>query len=244
MQNELTLLRRLQDVDLEIEETLDKADQLSASLEEIGELHGALSGSLEAQKEELEATRKLMRAKGVEVEENRQRYNEAKARQNKASNSKELNATDKELETLTKMNAQFEEELEQLRDAVTDAEADVAEKEEKTNELAAEMKRQQQLVDKESAAAEKRVKDLEKERESIKDEFGDARSLVRTYDFIRRRMSGRVIVPARDGACTGCNMVVPPQMYNELMVGEQVKQCPSCKRILYYEATESTEDDD
>jgi predicted nucleic acid-binding Zn-ribbon protein len=79
LQNELTLLRRLQDVDLEIEETLDKADHLSASLEEIGELHGALSGSLEAQKEELEATRKLMRAKSVEVDENRQRFNEAKA---------------------------------------------------------------------------------------------------------------------------------------------------------------------
>lgn len=244
MQNELTLLRRLQDVDLEIEETLDKADHLSASLEEIGELHGALSGSLEAQKEELEATRKLMRAKSVEVDENRQRFNEAKARHNKASNSKELGAIEKEIETLSKMNAQFEEELEQLRDAVTDAEADVAEKEEKTNELAAEMKRQQQVVDKESSAAEKRVKELEKERERIKDEFGDARSLVRTYDFIRRRMSGRVIVPARDGACSGCNMVVPPQMYNELMVGEQVKQCPSCKRILYYEATESPEDDD
>lgn len=244
MQNELTLLRRLQDVDLEIEETLEKTDNLRASLEEIDELHSALSASLDAQKEELEATRKLMRDKGVEVEENRKRYNEAKGKQNKASNSKELGAIEKEIETLSKMNAQFEEELEQLRDAVQDAEADVAEKEEKTNELAAEMKRQQKQVDAESTAAEKRVKALEKERESIKDEFGDARSLVRTYDFIRRRMTGRVIVPARDGACSGCNMVVPPQMYNELMLGEHVKQCPSCKRILYYEETASLEDDD
>jgi predicted nucleic acid-binding Zn-ribbon protein len=43
------------------------------------------------------------------------------------------------------------------------------------------------------------------------------------------------VVPARFGACQGCNVKIPPQMFNEVQRSEAIIVCPSCNRILYWE---------
>jgi predicted nucleic acid-binding Zn-ribbon protein len=47
----------------------------------------------------------------------------------------------------------------------------------------------------------------------------------------------------RDGFCTGCNVRLRPQMYNEVRTGESIATCDSCSRLLYYAepATDVTE---
>src|SRR5699024_12653507 len=90
-------------------------------------------------------------------------------------------------------------------------------------------------VDNDPKSAYKRITKLVKDRAALKDHFPNAIAAIARYEFICTRLPGRVIVPARDGACTGCHMMAPPQVYNELQIGDKVIQCPSCKRILYYE---------
>ncbi|MEC7213316.1 MAG: C4-type zinc ribbon domain-containing protein, partial [SAR324 cluster bacterium] len=39
-----------------------------------------------------------------------------------------------------------------------------------------------------------------------------------------------------DKSCSGCNMLVQPQLVNELMVNpNSYKTCPHCSRILVYQ---------
>ena len=48
------------------------------------------------------------------------------------------------------------------------------------------------------------------------------------------------MAPVIAGACQGCNMSLPPQMYNNLRVSLGTELCPSCHRIIYAaEALES-----
>jgi len=56
------------------------------------------------------------------------------------------------------------------------------------------------------------------------------------YERIRRR-NGVVIVQARNELCTGCNMNIPPQLFNEVLTSKRMIQCPNCQRILYCEET-------
>jgi predicted nucleic acid-binding Zn-ribbon protein len=48
------------------------------------------------------------------------------------------------------------------------------------------------------------------------------------------RLRGTGVAEARDGMCQQCRMALRPQMYVELKHNDQVTQCPSCSRILYY----------
>ena len=36
----------------------------------------------------------------------------------------------------------------------------------------------------------------------------------------------------------GCHMTLPPQQVNEVLKGDKLNLCPTCQRILYYEAPE------
>ncbi|MBW2644346.1 MAG: hypothetical protein JRC89_13545 [Deltaproteobacteria bacterium] len=37
----------------------------------------------------------------------------------------------------------------------------------------------------------------------------------------------------KDALCYGCNVNLPPQLYNELFLGNSLKFCPNCQRIIY-----------
>lgn len=235
LENELKLLRKLQEFDLEIDDIHERSELLHASLEEQDSLHSKLSEALETQRAKLEETRSLARQKELELQENSDHSHTHKDKQARVSSARELSAIEKEIDSLRRRRAQLEEEFETLTDAVTDAEEDVAEKQEKVDELAAELAKQRKTVDAEAGTADNRIAKLEKDRDKLKKEFVNAQAIIARYEFIRARLPGRVIVVARDGACTGCNMVVPPQTYNELIDGKKVIQCPNCKRILYYD---------
>jgi hypothetical protein len=60
---------------------------------------------------------------------------------------------------------------------------------------------------------------------------GDLR---RKYEMIFSRRGGLAVVEIREGACQGCRIRVPPQLFNEIQRNEQVILCPSCQRMLYW----------
>ena len=56
------------------------------------------------------------------------------------------------------------------------------------------------------------------------------------YERILERKEGSALVPVRGDACSGCNMVLPPQAINEVQMNTRLIPCESCARILYIEA--------
>ena len=59
--------------------------------------------------------------------------------------------------------------------------------------------------------------------------------LLATYNNVKSLQSNAIgIVAVADAVCQGCNMNIPPQMYNELQRGDSLKKCPNCDRIIYW----------
>jgi hypothetical protein len=50
------------------------------------------------------------------------------------------------------------------------------------------------------------------------------------------RLRGSAVSAARDTICQACRVKLRPQMYMELKHNDRITQCPSCSRILFYEA--------
>jgi len=62
--------------------------------------------------------------------------------------------------------------------------------------------------------------------------------LINRYQMLREKRQGIAVVEARDGSCLGCNMHIPPQMYNNLYKGLELIVCPHCQRMLFIRAAE------
>jgi predicted nucleic acid-binding Zn-ribbon protein len=55
-----------------------------------------------------------------------------------------------------------------------------------------------------------------------------------TFDLVARRRNGVAVAEARDGICTICHVRLRPQVFNTIRRNDQIVQCESCQRILYF----------
>jgi predicted nucleic acid-binding Zn-ribbon protein len=54
------------------------------------------------------------------------------------------------------------------------------------------------------------------------------------YERIRSARRGVALAEVRNGLCTACNVLLRPQVYNEVRMGQGLLTCDNCSRIIYY----------
>ncbi len=55
-----------------------------------------------------------------------------------------------------------------------------------------------------------------------------------TFEQVAKRRNGIAIAEARGGICTICHVRMRPQVFNNVRRNDQIIQCDSCNRILYF----------
>lgn len=233
MQNQMNLLKDLQEIDQEIsviEATRkDYRTELAgfeADATRVQEMVDQLSDEIAMlQQSEGELQQDLLKEKDNVVR--------VEARLPEIQTQKEYVAVLKEIETAKKSNKDIADQVQAKNLEVTTLEADL---EEKNNELAAINEKAdargaelQQLLDESEAVLLKRTKT----REAVASELPI--TLLRKYQTLFQRRAGLALALATRGACMGCNMQLPPQQYNRLLQVAEIQTCPHCNRILFVE---------
>ena len=81
------------------------------------------------------------------------------------------------------------------------------------------------------------IERLENEKRAIAPDMSE--DDIFKFERIIKNKKGKGIVAVKDGACEGCHIVLPPQFINEVRGAEEIKYCPYCSRILFYEKTQT-----
>ena len=55
-----------------------------------------------------------------------------------------------------------------------------------------------------------------------------------TFELVSSRRNGIAVAEAREGICTICHVRLRPQVFNTVRRNEQIIQCDSCNRFLYF----------
>jgi predicted nucleic acid-binding Zn-ribbon protein len=102
-----------------------------------------------------------------------------------------------------------------------------------------ELSSEQKAVDADRSALATELSELKQSVERIQHERAelvghlDPRVLA-TFEMVARRRNGVAVSEARDGVCTICHVRLRPQVFNTVRRNEQIIQCDSCGRILYF----------
>ncbi|ACM19130.1 protein of unknown function DUF164 [Geotalea daltonii FRC-32] len=230
MRKNLKLLGELQGIDLKIDVLHGEKDALLgeiAALEDNVTIARNAIDEKNGQAEELETAKKSLEENLATEAENIVR---SEARLKEIKTQKEYQAVSKEISSAKKLTSELEEQILQKTAQLEELQAQIAEKEENLKSLEANISAQQgevqSKVDKlESdiaigiAAKDATVKSL-------------PASMVKRYQKLRDQRKGIAVVEAKDGCCLGCNMNLPPQVYNLLFRGEEIITCPHCQRVL------------
>jgi hypothetical protein len=85
--------------------------------------------------------------------------------------------------------------------------------------------------------SEQKADDVERRRlQARRDQIqeGLSESTRNLYQRIRQARRGVAVAEAREGLCTACNVLLRPQVYNEVRTNEVLLTCENCGRIIYY----------
>ncbi|SKA93122.1 hypothetical protein SAMN02745704_02461 [Paucidesulfovibrio gracilis DSM 16080] len=226
---QLVILQSVDDEIIGLREELEAAPRELADLEQRLESFNTRVQEIDEKVETLGEKQKRL---DFEIEEDAGKVKKSKNKLMMASNTKEYHAMMREMDSLEKLNRMREEErvtvVEELaaqQDAKTELDKEMGELREQCEEKRATLQERVQKT-------EKRLESLDKKRKKAGKVVPDP--ILGRYEFIRSRLSHPVIVPVTEGVCGGCNIMIPPQIYNELQKGKQILSCPNCQRLIYW----------
>jgi len=228
------MLEQLQEIDIQID-VLKKAQEglhgemnsieqgLDVAREELAGLNARVA-QLEQEKNDLESS--------LAVE--RENIHRSETNMKEIKTNKEFQAVGREITAARKQTAELEEQIlqklgqvEELSGEINAKSANLAELEQNTSlrrdEKQAEINALQRDIDADTS-----------KREEITNEL--PANLVKRYASLREQRRGQAVAIARDGYCLGCNMNLPPQLYNSLFKYEELTSCPHCQRVLILKA--------
>jgi len=143
---------------------------------------------------------------------------------------KEYQAVNKEIASAKKLIVELEEQILQKISTIDELKAELAAMEADLAALEENLGRQKAEIRARIASEEVAVAaDAKTRTERIK---SIPPGMFKRYEKLRAGRRGIAVAEARAGGCMGCNMQLPPQMYNNLHRGEELITCPHCQRIL------------
>jgi hypothetical protein len=229
---ELDRLAALQTIDREIKEREDHATVLRGEVDEIdAELRGRREAvvQLGVQHVELEKQRNDLEER-LKVEE--QKVKGSRMRMTRIRNERELLAMQHEINMAQETTEQLEDQLLAVMETIEDVGAGLVaartaldEGDEQSAGAAGSRRAELDEIEREVAAQRKRRNVLVQ---------GMEETLRATYEQILSRRGGMAVVEVRNGTCQGCHMHVPPQLFNEIQKFREARQCPNCRRILFW----------
>lgn len=233
MKNQIEMLARIQEKDQWLENLRHEIEEGPKRIQITEQEKEELEQGLDAEKHRIEEIKKRQKQYETEVEDGMERIKKSKNRLLSIKNNREYQAVLKEIDEIDRGIKDkedkilgFMEESERLQQSF----------EARVKDLAIVRQRFEKLVEaiqNEVALARERVLKEEKDRADM---AKNVRSeILNIYERLRIRKGGIVVSQVINATCSGCNMNIPPQMYNELQRRDTLKFCPNCERIIYWE---------
>lgn len=232
MKEQLKLLEELQRHDAALQRLDVERRSIPEKLESMRKDLATIESLLAREKAELEETERWRRDKDVELKTQEAQLAKTKQKLSGVKNSKEYMAAQREAETLRKLSSETTERLTELVGAADKAKQQIAAHQSQVDKL-------RELVDREAALAEGKLAEFDRETARLRSERdAEAKAIrpdvMKKYNAIKMKR-GLAVVAVHNGTCRGCNMNIPPQLYNILQRGNSIEVCPTCNRVIYWD---------
>ena len=233
MSPDLEHLIELQNLESAIEESRRR---IAAHPQRVADAEARLAhakDAVEAAKQRLKASQEARREAEKEAATYQSRLSKFKDQLSAVKTNREYQAMQHEIETAQKELGTVEEKV---IERMVEADA-----------LTADVKKAEQALTAEQKGVDAEKKTLAEELTTVEAALKEATEkrvariaslpahLVALFEQVSRARKGVAITTAtRDGLCAACHVRLRPQVFQEIRRNDQIIQCASCNRILYY----------
>ena len=239
LREQLKALEHLQELDLKIDHLKKSKAALPVSLKSLDDSFNKLQHQVNIKKASIVEIEKLQRQTQAAIDLNTDRMTRANSKLETVQNGQEFQAANKEIDQLKKLNDSLLEQIKKADGDVAIVKKDIDHLDTQMGHAGTERDSKSSTVNAQLSSLDGEINTLLAERKTLAS-IVDSRTLA-GYDRVRVARNGVGISPAVGGRCGGCNMVVPPQLYNEVQKVNALQSCPSCHRILFVPMAQSSD---
>ena len=230
MREQLVFLLQLQQSDVKVRELQSAVTQLPAKLDPLRRDLAKLQGMLDAERSKLDETNSWRKSQQETIDRERDALRQAQGKFQASKNTKEFNASSREVENKRKAISDRETELKKVNEAAAQSTAQLDARSKDVDTLRAELAGSE-------AAMSGQLNELKAQLAEATATRDAARAQVETrwvkiYDTLAAKR-GYAVAPVVKGVCQGCHMALPPQLSNILARMESIETCPRCGRLIY-----------
>ncbi len=239
MKNQIALLIDIQKIDQVVRILNTKKQTLPEKAAELDESFRSSKERMDEERTGLEGLNRLHREKETELKTGQDKLRKARERLQEVKTNKEYQAMLTEIDTIEQTNGKMEEEILVLYDRIDERKGALKTHEKEFEQVRVTFEVERKKIDEEIATLDGALQEQKDRFDAL---IGNLEpDLRRRYEMIKVRRNGIAIVAVRKGICSGCNMNIPPQLYNDIQRSEQIHCCPNCNRILYWDESSNGE---
>jgi len=238
---ELKKLKDLQILDVQIfekEEELeaipDQNENLKEKIKEMEEKLNELKNSIAIQDEE--------RLKRVDIlNKGEDKLKGITGKQSAIRNKEEYGALLREIDNIKRFNRDLSDEIKEIEREVEFKNVELSAIEDETVKKIADYKKTIENNLAKMETLEDDLDDMYEKRDALAEKIRPV--IYRKYQrIIENSQNGKAIADAENKVCLGCNMTLPPELFNIVLRAERIEVCPNCQCILIPCQCEKTEE--
>jgi predicted nucleic acid-binding Zn-ribbon protein len=234
MDPQIQRLVQLQALDLRLAELRNRLHAIPAQLAAVDARVNAARQQIAAAKEALTTSLKDRKKYEIDVDSWKEKARKYRDQSFEVKTNEAYKALQHEIQHAETHVAEAEDRLLDRMVAGEEYERQVKAAERSVVAVESEAQAERQKIQAEQDSLQKELQAKEAERLVILPEIPE--QLRDTYERVAGRRHGIGLAEARDEACRVCGMRIPPHVYQQLRenASQEIFQCESCNRILYY----------
>ena len=230
MREQLVFLLQLQTSDAKVRELDAAVTQIPAKLEPLKRDLAKLEGMLAGERAKLAETEAWQKSQREYIDREREALKSAQAKFQASKNSKEFNASSREVENKRKAIADREVELKKVNEATAASVTALGGRDKDVEALRTELATSEAGIADQLNAAKDQLVVAKATRDEARGNV--EKKWLAIYDSLVGKR-GYAVAPVIKGICQGCHMALPPQLNNILARMQSIEMCPRCGRLVY-----------
>jgi predicted nucleic acid-binding Zn-ribbon protein len=232
LETEIKLLIGLQDCDTRARYVQEKIEYGPAKIKELEDGLNTIEKQVTEEAKQLETYELEKRQVERDIEDLDRKIEKSNIKLSNIKSNKEYQAALKEIDDLKAEKTLLEDKVLEIMEETEELQERYAAAKSKRVDLRQAVEKDKDKILKELKALDLDLQNLKKERARFCEAIDE--NLLKRYDFLREHRADLAISPVIKGVCQTCHIGIPPQVFNELIRGDELLSCPNCKRIIYW----------
>jgi uncharacterized protein len=230
VREQLVLLLQLQQSDVKVRELQTAVAQLPTKLDPLRRDLAKLQSMLDGERNKLNETNTWRKAQQEHIDRERESLKLAQNKFQSSKNTKEFNASSREVENKRKAIGDREVELKKVNEAAVQSTTQLEARDKGVESLRTELANSEDAMSGQLDALKAELAEAVAIRDAARGQVQP--QWLKIYDSLAAKR-GYAVAPVVKGVCRGCHMALPPQLNNILARMESIETCPRCGRLVY-----------